>query len=225
MILKKKTVNETPVLKKVASDTSEQPKQQPKSNITQATNIPNTPQPKDSAQPTDTIVDKAPAEKTHYTADAEKENKKSLPKSISIKNFKKQIAHHADNATDAQMAETQNIAITEDMVIKCWQEFAKTMDSSSGTRIFLQTHLPTLVDAHTILVEVDNRFQQKELAELEVINYLREKLHNSLVSLSVKVLPESEQVKHLSPQEVLTKMMQENTSVKELVNRLKLEID
>jgi hypothetical protein len=106
-----------------------------------------------------------------------------------------------------------------------WQEFSKKEELNPGTKAFLSARTPSLKDDNTIEVMVDNKFQEKELIQMDILNYLRRELHNTSIRLKVEFIPETEFVKHQTPKEIYKRMATDYPLVEKLRKNLDMEID
>ena len=72
---------------------------------------------------------------------------------------------------------------------------------------------------------LDNKFQEKEISQIHVLEYLRKELGNNSIRFQIDFIPEEEQKTYLSPQEVYKKMVGANPALAVLRKNLDMEID
>lgn len=220
-VKKQLSTNEEPAkLQKVTSTStaSEQKQQAPTPEVK--------PQAPASPQPTE----KRESVKTTTLPPAEKSIPKppsgKFPPSVSIslssvKTDDKLTKPKSKKTADA----SETTPFTGDDLLAKWENFAKKKELDPGTKAFLQTHLPTLKDDNIIEVMVDNKFQEKELIQMGIANYLRKELNNNLIELKIGFTPETEFKRQQTPQEIYKRMAEEFPLVEKLRKSLDMEID
>lgn len=146
------------------------------------------------------------------------------PKSISI-NTSRQIEAEAESDTFQNKITSNDQTITQVELEKKWLIYSEQKTNNPATEAFLKMHLPTLKEATAIEVTVDNVFQEKELQQMDIMQYLRSELQNSRLTLNIKFTPEEEIQKRLTPQELYRKMASENPNIEIMRKNLAMEID
>lgn len=147
-----------------------------------------------------------------------------LPKSISISSFQEKTEDPVVVSNPIATFTKENPFTNEDLVEK-WKNFASTQNLDKGTKSFLDTHLPSLVENNLILIKIDNIFQEKEIHQLNILAYLREQLGNDTIKLIIEQIPESEQPKRRSQAEIFQEMINEFPSIQKLSIDLEMEPD
>ncbi|NLI72414.1 MAG: DNA polymerase III subunit gamma/tau [Bacteroidales bacterium] len=220
-VKKQLSTNEEPAkLQKVTSTStaSEQKQQAPTPEV--KPQAPASPQPTEKRGPIKTTTP-PPAEKSIPKPPSGK-----FPPSVSIslssvKTDDKLTKPKSKKTVDA----SETTPFTGDDLLAKWENFAKKKELDPGTKAFLQTHLPTLKDDNIIEVMVDNKFQEKELIQMGIANYLRKELNNNLIELKIGFTPETEFKRQQTPQEIYKRMAEEFPLVEKLRKSLDMEID
>ncbi|MBP1662891.1 MAG: polymerase tau subunit [Bacteroidetes bacterium] len=125
--------------------------------------------------------------------------------------------HSDDNISDKQF--------TSQELIEKWKIFANQFQKDQVTRGFLLNHLPSLENDNIIGLLLDNKFQEKEISQIHVLEYLRKELGNNSIRFQIDFIPEEEQKIYLNPQEVYKKMVAANPALAVLRKNLDMEID
>lgn len=187
-------------------------------------------------KPAETVTVSQPeATNTVQSAPASDPDKKTIPKpapsvkfppsvSISISSVKPENIP-TSTASSEEKEITKNASFTNEDLVAKWQEFSKKEELNPGTKAFLSARTPSLKDDNTIEVMVDNKFQEKELIQMDILNYLRRELHNTSIRLKVEFIPETEFVKHQTPKEIYKRMATDYPLVEKLRKNLDMEID
>lgn len=147
------------------------------------------------------------------------------PASISISSF--QTPDTGENQT---ISSTQNnlndvVLFTEAELINKWKSFAMKFEDDPGTRNFLENHLPKLKEENKIELKVDNKFQEKEILQLNILEYLRKEIGNNTITLQFELISETEQRIYLTPESIFQKMAETNPALAKLKKNLSLEVD
>lgn len=116
-------------------------------------------------------------------------------------------------------------SFTNDDLLAKWQEFTEKKELDPGTKAFLKARQPSLKDDNVIEVMVDNKFQEKELIQMDILNYLRKELNNNSIKLKVEFTPETELKRQQTPKEIYKRMAEEFPLVEKLRKSLDMEID
>jgi len=92
---------------------------------------------------------------------------------------------------------------------------------------YLQSSIPKRITATSFEVIVSNIFQEKELKRLQqdILEYMRLKLKNSNVVMSIKLAEESENQRANTPEDRYKMMVEQNPALATLRSGLNLEID
>jgi DNA polymerase-3 subunit gamma/tau len=127
---------------------------------------------------------------------------------------------------DQELPET---SFREEDLQMYWQAFAgRLRDDKPSVFTMLTTRKPSLGDGWVVKFEVDNRVQQAEMEALraDLLEYLRKQLDNSRISLQLPIVKrENGDVRPYTPQEKFRYLSEQNPALKELRDRLDLDID
>ena len=119
---------------------------------------------------------------------------------------------------------------TKEDVIRWWKTNAhqqKTNDQEQLSVIMLKRELIQQTDT-LFHFEVENKIQQTRLESklYEIVNYIREKVKNHLLSIQTITSSDStEETKHLTGKEKFEKLAKKNSNLFDLKNRFNLDID
>ena len=121
--------------------------------------------------------------------------------------------------------EKKSKSFTNDDLEAKWKAYIALHDEDPGTKAFLEKHYPELTDENTIKVLVDNKFQEKELMQMNLMTFLRKELNNDSIKLHIELAPENDFKKHQSPQEIYKRMAKDYPNLERLRKNLDMEID
>lgn len=79
-------------------------------------------------------------------------------------------------------------AFTQEQLAEKWKEFLTRLDDRPSIKATL-SHMPTLQEDFTLLLEIDNRIQDDMLMDVrpELVSFLRKELRNSKINLKTVV--------------------------------------
>ncbi len=181
----------------------------------------NKPTPTETTKLTEPAEPAKPQSSAFDSADA----KYNRPISISITSMKKEEADEKQEVEDSTESSNVTEHVTEAELLKKWENYIATKSDEPGTVAFLKTHPPKLLPENVIEIMVDNRFQEKELQQLDLMEFLRKELKNNSLKLNIELTPESEMKKYLTPREIYFKMAEENPLLEKLRENLDMDID
>ena len=147
------------------------------------------------------------------------------PPSISISSARNTTGTDNQIVSEPEELILQDKSFTQENLTRRWHDFTLQFDKDLVTKGFLQTHLPTLISENTIQLMLDNRFQEKEISQMHLLEFLRKELGNNSISLQIDIIPEEEQKIYHNPQEIYKKMAEANPALVKLRKNLDLEID
>ena len=154
------------------------------------------------------------------------EPKFQRPVSISISSLKNEKAETPHPIPELQIEDEGNVGLfTDKDLTSRWKDFIALHNEDPGTKALLENHYPELTKENTVKVMVDNKFQEKELMQMGVVNYLRKELKNDSIKLEIELAPESEFKKHQTPQEIYKRMANDFPLLEKLRKNLDMEID
>ena len=123
-------------------------------------------------------------------------------------------------------AEDEDCVFEESELDLCWREFANSLPAEEkATSARMMNLKPRLLDGAAFEVAVDNGFVEKIMKELapKVEAYMRKRLRNSHVTMSVRVSAPHENVKAYSRVERFQLMCKKNPELLKLKNEFGLE--
>ncbi len=173
----------------------------------------------------------APTPISQTPAASEKKTPGSAPKfqrpqSISITNIgktdEKGVVSEVENI---YVSPSSNHPFTEEELTAKWNEFVFNQVADTGLKNLLSNNTPTLSAENTLYLKVNNRFQQDEIHQLRIIDFLRKELKNSEIKFDIEIIPETEQSVYLTPQEIYKKMADANPALEKLRKNLEMEVD
>ena len=89
----------------------------------------------------------------------------------------------------------------------------------------MANNTPQIEKEDILRVKVNNRFQENEIHQLHIVDFLRTELQNNNIRIEIDVIPETEQKVYLSPQEIYMKMVETNPALEKLRKNLEMEVD
>ena len=150
------------------------------------------------------------------------------PQSISISSTTITSSPAPDYETKVQ--ETKHInnkLFTLQELENAWLKFAETIPELGRMKSFIQSTQPILVTDSEFEVFVSNTLQEKDLIKLkpEILDYIRQKVQNDLVTMNIKLAEETETQRANTPEERFRILSEKNPTLDILKNGLQLEID
>ncbi len=189
------------------------------------TNATQTPQPAPTRQ---APVSQPPTAQQTGAQPATKPKVSSLSKlkTISINgNGKEQTKPEKPEPQAATVEENQPFNQSE--LTKYWNEFALTLKDNPQIMNVMTSQEPLLQDDCNFEFVVFQSFTEKSLLELKysIEGFLREKLHNSHISMHLRISEGEENKKALTPQDQLKTMLEKNSAFAKLYQELNLDME
>lgn len=150
------------------------------------------------------------------------------PGSISITATKEiSVSTTVNQEVKTNISSNTNQAFSLSDLEKAWQQFGETIPEQGRMLSLILNSKPILLSATEFEVTVSNIMQERELKKLQsnILEFIRTKLHNSEVQISLKMMEETETTKATSPEERYRKMAEQNPALTTLRNGLQMEID
>lgn len=121
--------------------------------------------------------------------------------------------------------ETQTFSI--ESLHSFWKEFAASLEKQAHLENTMLNHLPSLTEGYKLDVLVYNQEQQKALLSIgtEVLTFLREKLHNGLITMDVRIDEENILKQAFTAEEKLQHFQQINPAIQKLRETFDLRLD
>ena len=169
--------------------------------------------------------EKQEAHETKPTAPVSTDVRFQRPVSISISSLRSESQDTSSLLAEPAVDEKKSKSFTNDDLEAKWKAYIALHDEDPGTKAFLEKHYPELTDENTIKVLVDNKFQEKELMQMNPMTFLRKELNNDSIKLHIELAPENDFKKHQSPQEIYKRMAKDYPNLERLRKNLDMEID
>ncbi len=169
--------------------------------------------------------EKQEAHETKPTAPVSTDVRFQRPVSISISSLRSESQDTSSLFAEPAVDEKKSKSFTNDDLEAKWKAYIALHDEDPGTKAFLEKHYPELTDENTIKVLVDNKFQEKELMQMNLMTFLRKELNNDSIKLHIELAPENDFKKHQSPQEIYKRMAKDYPNLERLRKNLDMEID
>ena len=153
---------------------------------------------------------------------------------ISLSNFgvslssmicpKEETIENADSSQE-EAASTDEL-FTEKELTKAWTDFADSLTEEVILKKTMALYTPKMLTDTEFLVEVNTEINKDYLDDnsYRIINYLREKLNNRDVKMTIKVSETNMIQKPLTTQEIFKEMLEQNPSLRNLTEELGLEL-
>lgn len=145
------------------------------------------------------------------------------PQSISISNIGKTEESNIVSETITTFQTNKQFS-EEELLIK-WDQFITIQVNDIGLKNLLTLNKPKIEDNNVLKIKVNNRFQESEIQQLHIVDFLRKELFNNNIRIEIEVIPETEQTIYLTPQELFKKMSETNPELEKLRKNLDMEID
>ncbi len=150
------------------------------------------------------------------------------PLSISL-NAKNNISTQKESATEKNQEETtlstEVKEVSLEQIVNYWKFYLEDANIDIAKKSLLKNHQPKAIEDNFIVVKVDNKYQEKELMELDIVKYLRERAGNRNLRLKIEVNKSSEVERYLTPPEIYKKMVAKNPVLEDFRKRLEMELD
>jgi DNA polymerase-3 subunit gamma/tau len=150
------------------------------------------------------------------------------PGSISISNAGiVSAATETYNEKNVEEEIEQNSIFTNEELETAWRKFAETIPEQGRITSFILSTIPRLTSPTHFDVTVSNIMLEKEFNRLQpdILFFMRSRLKNSFISMTVKVEEETEKQRSNSPEDRFKIMTDQNPALITLRNGLNLELD
>ncbi len=158
-----------------------------------------------------------------------KQNIKSMPGTFSIKKSKQKNGEKKNEANAEEDLSGKPAKIfTQDDLNTTWQAYTQSIiDVSPNLYSTLSKRIPILKEDFMIELKIDNKIQEKLITDrrMDILGYLREELNNFRIQLKTEIDEEESESKAYFPKEIFDKMAEKNPSLKDLKDKLDLELD
>ncbi|MDR0537334.1 MAG: DNA polymerase III subunit gamma/tau [Tannerellaceae bacterium] len=122
---------------------------------------------------------------------------------ISVKNIGKEEPKEAEKAQPEMREQDKATPFTDADLLKFWNTYAEAIEENAYLKGTMTNIKPVLLDNCFFEVYVHNTVQQDELISecSKLLSYLREKLNNNLIQMTVRVCENAEKKKAYTPAE------------------------
>lgn len=146
-----------------------------------------------------------------------------IPKSISIKNVKKEETQVVSTETFGAKRST---VFNQTQLQEAWKKFAQKIPDQITLVKTMEFNLPLLTAENVFEVHLQNSFQEKDLTTIktQIMNYLAEELENDCLQMTFIIDQETEGRKIMMSKDKLDYLIEKNNAVTKLVAELGLEI-
>ncbi len=146
-----------------------------------------------------------------------------IPKSISIKNVKKEETQVVSTETFGAKRST---VFNQTQLQEAWKKFAQKIPNQITLVKTMEFNLPLLTAENVFEVHLQNSFQEKDLTTIktQIMNYLAEELENDCLQMTFIIDQETEGRKIMMSKDKLDYLIEKNNAVTKLVAELGLEI-
>ncbi|MBN3035814.1 MAG: DNA polymerase III subunit gamma/tau [Bacteroidales bacterium] len=146
------------------------------------------------------------------------------PGTLSIRQETEEIQR---NGTEKPPDAFEERSFTHSDLEKAWMEYAGITRKDQNMFTMLTKRKPLIVSGNEISFTVDNRIQEDDMKQrsTDLLGFLRKELHNHGIRLQVLVHEKPDQEKPYTPTERYRTMAEKNPALRDLKERLDLEID
>ena len=119
-----------------------------------------------------------------------------------------------------------NEVFTQEQLHEAWRNFADTIKDELANVSFQKLPLPEIKEKNSLEIEVNNTIQENEVKQTQtkLLQFLKEQLKNSFISLNVKLTENTDIPIFSSPEERFKQMMNDNPVIADLQKKLQLEV-
>lgn len=146
-----------------------------------------------------------------------------IPKSISIKNVKKEETQVVSTET---FGTKRSAVFNQTQLQEAWKKFAQKIPDQITLVKTMEFNLPLLTAENVFEVHLQNSFQEKDLATIktQIMTYLADELENDCLQMTFIIDQETEGRKIMMSKDKLDYLIEKNNAVTKLVAELGLEI-
>jgi DNA polymerase-3 subunit gamma/tau len=131
--------------------------------------------------------------------------------------------------TEEKAVETKqvkNSKFSENELIIAWKEYAESLKEEKLVQNAMMYYLPKILSETLFEVEVNTEINEQYLTNnsLSILAFLREKLQNDDITMTIKISETQMITKPLTSREIFDEMAEKNPSLQRLSNELGLEL-
>ncbi len=129
-------------------------------------------------------------------------------------------------ATVQEKEVTGSRRLSEEELIAAWNEYASTLTEEKLLKNTMTLYLPRLIGDELFEVEVNTELNRQYLTDnsLSIISYLREKLNNGGITMTIRIAEGNAIRKALTSREIFDEMTKQNPSLQKLSDEFGLEL-
>ena len=150
---------------------------------------------------------------------------KHRPVSISISSFKNESTNSSEVVSEPENDLKKVQSFTQEELEIHWKNYLKIHSDIPETKMFLETHIPFKAAENIVGIKVDNPFQEKELKQMDVLNFLRKELKNDEIRLQIDYAVDEQRRIIQTPNEIYARMANEYPDIEDIRKNLDLEIN
>ena len=149
----------------------------------------------------------------------------AAPKTFSIRSLKNKPAETEEN--DQIVEAEENQSFTEDDLCQAWQAYADTVTADPLLKSSLTSDRPKLLSPTEFEFSVFNPNLEHQLLglKIEIERFLHARLHNTHLTMQVRLTEGEEKKKALSARDQLKLMVENNPAIADLGRQLSLELE
>lgn len=144
---------------------------------------------------------------------------------ISIASLKNETKEENEKEIEQQEYAGNNL-FTEKELIAAWREYANNLDEEKLLQNTMSLYLPKMLSDTVFQVEVNTDINKQYLEDnsLSILSFLREKLQNGEITMTIKIAEGNAIKKPLTSREIFHEMVQQNPSLQKLSDEFGLEL-
>jgi len=150
---------------------------------------------------------------------------KHRPVSISISSFKNESANSSEVVSEPENDLKKVQSFTQEELEVHWKKYINAHRDVPETKMFLETHIPFKAAENIVGIKVDNPFQEKELKQMDVLNFLRKELKNDEIRLQIDYAVDEQRRIIQTPNEIYARMANDYPDIEDIRKNLDLEIN
>ncbi len=151
--------------------------------------------------------------------------RKSISISVKHTNPILQQKETATTTVETPQNNEENEVVDLEKVLVGWERYEEELANDVAKKSLMKNHKPVEVIKNVIVVKVDNKFQQDELNQMDVIQFLRQELRNNQLRFKVEINEKDEMERYLTPKEIFQKMVEKKPLLEKFRKEFEMEVD
>lgn len=145
---------------------------------------------------------------------------------VSLTSLKGHIISEPESTTEEEKEISGSQHFTEEELVAAWQEYADNLTEEKLLKNTMSLYLPQLMEDHCFEVEVNTELNKQYLTDnsLSILTFLREKLDNGEISMSIRIAKVNAIRKALTSREIFDEMASQNPALQKLSDEFGLEL-